>query len=694
MPAFDASSDTLQLRRVRLHGVQDGLRARLRFEAALAGFDGASLSLPCRSLLIVNHLAPTARLRLGRSGAAQGFDHAVRSALERTARNAQRPWINPAMANAEAVLFSDEAELIACLLRDWLQGSNSSRWWWPVVLEGLPMSEWWRLNLLPRGDVLPAVLAHLAAQRQAVVWLKYLSESEVIQAVEAIIAAHAMTSLSTWLSTASPISKVAQTSLTQQTDTCIPALPNNSLQNGQLAYRSLIVAIPEVQAPALTIPQRRLLALALGLQRTSAWTRSLAFVAALQVMEADYAKVDEDSGSANISAESATFGGAGVTESPNNPDTSDSMIQEAKICGSGLNDQSKAVSCSFEQLNKSSPAREDGVIGNQNKDKNLFLSLHLNSLVDVESVSILKPSVLPVVSLPNDEEVFNPLFQDDMQPDTSVGDSVLSPEFTPHLNNKPLNRFQQAIETQYGGVFYLLNVALALGFYGDFTQPRAVGIALSPWDWLALIGRAWFGRNFEQDALWWLLAELAGRSANDFPGVNFLPPDAWIVPDEWLKPWGEPKRITVYVTRDRLQICHDAGFVLIDAARIAGMAPLVQARQLCGPSEVLSAAQLVRIYKLPQQLVQPITGNPGLSRWLSWVLLYLLSRLQRALGCDTPAFLTRLLCCHTAQLTCTAMAIDVHLSLAALPIEVRIAGLDRDPGWIPAAGRSIVFHFA
>jgi hypothetical protein len=32
--------------------------------------------------------------------------------------------------------------------------------------------------------------------------------------------------------------------------------------------------------------------------------------------------------------------------------------------------------------------------------------------------------------------------------------------------------------------------------------------------------------------------------------------------------------------------------------------------------------------------------------------------------------------------------------LATLPIELRIAGLDRDPGWIPSAGRSISFHFA
>jgi len=36
----------------------------------------------------------------------------------------------------------------------------------------------------------------------------------------------------------------------------------------------------------------------------------------------------------------------------------------------------------------------------------------------------------------------------------------------------------------------------------------------------------------------------------------------------------------------------------------------------------------------------------------------------------------------------------VRLSLTELPLEIRLAGLDRDPGWIPAAGRFLAFHFS
>ena len=37
--------------------------------------------------------------------------------------------------------------------------------------------------------------------------------------------------------------------------------------------------------------------------------------------------------------------------------------------------------------------------------------------------------------------------------------------------------------------------------------------------------------------------------------------------------------------------------------------------------------------------------------------------------------------------------VDVHAPLAQLPLAVRMAGLDRDIGWLPAAGLDIRFHF-
>jgi hypothetical protein len=48
--------------------------------------------------------------------------------------------------------------------------------------------------------------------------------------------------------------------------------------------------------------------------------------------------------------------------------------------------------------------------------------------------------------------------------------------------------------------------------------------------------------------------------------------------------------------------------------------------------------------------------------------------------------------CH-ARVHTLAAHVDIHFDLADLPLQVRFAGLDRDPGWVPAAGRFIAFYF-
>ena len=162
------------------------------------------------------------------------------------------------------------------------------------------------------------------------------------------------------------------------------------------------------------------------------------------------------------------------------------------------------------------------------------------------------------------------------------------------------------VPTRFGGIFYLLNAALALELYGDFTAPRAKNLELSPWDWLALVGRAWFGAELVGDPVWEVLAELAGRAPEDEPEQDFHPPS-----EHWLQE---------------------------------------------------------HIQRLHRRLVLALGAEEGV---------------------DVPA----VVCRYNAGIEITASAVHVHLALSDLPLSVRIAGLDRDPGWIPAAGRAVAFHF-
>jgi hypothetical protein len=172
---------------------------------------------------------------------------------------------------------------------------------------------------------------------------------------------------------------------------------------------------------------------------------------------------------------------------------------------------------------------------------------------------------------------------------------------------------EPALHTRHGGLFFLLNAALALGWYGDFSQPLAPCLALSPWRWMHDCGRRSGGGAFAVDPLsaWLRRRGAAGAAAAASP----------IQPTDRLD------------AHDQLALCW----------------PLLRARLVLA---------------------------------LGWPDSTSARRAALRLVCDLPA-----------RLAPSAARVDLHFSLAALPLAVRLAGLDRDPGWIPAAGCDIRFHF-
>jgi hypothetical protein len=682
MLPFEAP-DSVQFRAVRLHGAADGLSARQRFEAALTGLAGSAFGIAPHALLIVRRMAPAVRLRLDKAAGADGFGEAVRNDLAAFAQRAMRPAKDPGASVASAVLFADEAELVSCLLADWLCGRLGERWWWPSVLRGLSAGDWCRQSVLPRGDLVPAVLSGLATRGQAVAWVTRLTEGEAMGAVAQIMASHAM----------QPVGDGWQ----QEVDKPHPATeshPPSGYRHASwsalstapvIALRQRLSAIiPEVNATVLARSQRRLLAVGLGLQRASTWTRSPEFAAALASFEMRAATPVDN----QLPAKLPIIDRAEV--SPEEP-----------YADSGLVVSLPPLSTPVEPPTDRSLEPEDHRVLEvpdieRAADRQRYPSLRRAGLPQKPPDTPISPSAPPLSCGDGPLASF--------QQSRSVGTAVVSgsPNYPsgshaipaePSIAREPFTSLAEScsVETRFGGILYLLNVALALGLYGDFTQPRAPGITLSPWDWLALIGREWFDRDFETDAVWLLLAELAGRSPRQCPGYGFEAPASWSIPAEWLAPWGKVDVVRVYATRRRLQLWHDCGFVLADTARTPGSAPLQQARELCRNKSALHHAKRLRVRQSPRQSGR--TGRRALGRWIGWITLYLQSRLARALGMDASPTVNAVVCRHSATLACTTTRLDVHLSLADLPIEIRLAGLDRDPGWIPAAGRAIAFHF-
>jgi hypothetical protein len=178
--------------------------------------------------------------------------------------------------------------------------------------------------------------------------------------------------------------------------------------------------------------------------------------------------------------------------------------------------------------------------------------------------------------------------------------------------------------TDFGGLFYLINVALALDLYGDFTQPLRPGIGLSPWDLLALAGIRLLSGALAQDPLWPALAELAGRSTDEPPGHNVPAPPDWPVPN---------------------------------ALKAGPIAP------------------------------------PSLASWIDQFWLVVQGRLREVIPTVRAESLLEWLFLQRARVGIAPTQVHVFYDLARHPIEIRWAGLDRDPGWVPAAGRGLYFHY-
>jgi len=244
-----------------------------------------------------------------------------------------------------------------------------------------------------------------------------------------------------------------------------------------------------------------------------------------------------------------------------------------------------------------------------------------------------------------------------------------------------------AFQTALGGLFFLVNVGLRLGLYGDFTTPSEPGISLDLWDFVELLGRGLLDRRLldrrsRSDPVWDLLAGLSRRRGGP-PGAGFEPPVDWRTPAGWLAPFDPSGRWIWSARRGRLRVEHPEGFVVLDVRRENQGSRESIDREL-------STAGIRDVPLAPGR----VTSLPGqaLLRWVAILAGYVRARISLALGVP-PVEAADLLLRRPARILVTPTHVDVAMSLAAHPIEIRLAGLDIEPGWIPAAGRFLSFHF-
>jgi hypothetical protein len=237
------------------------------------------------------------------------------------------------------------------------------------------------------------------------------------------------------------------------------------------------------------------------------------------------------------------------------------------------------------------------------------------------------------------------------------------------------------VDTELGGIFYLLNVALALDLYGDFTAPRAPGLAVSIWRFSALVADALLAGRHKRDRVWALLADLAGPDPHPFEGTS-----EWRLDPAWLGAFPEPRTWRWSADGDRVRVRHPAGFLIGDVLRRPGQPPAEQVR------DEVERYRAVCSFRLAAARTPRFRIETPLARWIRWHATYARARLGRAL--DVSASRAGLLLLrHRARVQVSLTHVDVSFSLNHLPIAIRLSGLDRDPGWIPTADRIVSFRY-
>ncbi len=618
--------------RVRAAGL-DPLTTQQRVTGLLSAVSLQPTELSASAILIVRQLRDprpgTLHLQYRDVRPPPAWEQALQSEIDRLAREAARPITGAVPANAQAVIFADRAEWLACLAANWLDGALTTHWWWrqlarQLVVPRAAISIW-----LEMPEYIPGALAHLSARSQSVPFIRALTSAEIQPMIAAVVRVFGLPDLHAALHRSLIDRPIDQsTDPVQRRSLAKTDSFKNVAEMPEPIPAPWHSTVPEAAWLALSPAQQALLGVSLMLERAPAIARSAAFA-----RQADRWLTTQVTG--HTAAELAQPARESPVVTVEHPPAVQRIARETRPV--------EEVTAARESYEPTSPQAE---------------------------AQATQRSVMN-----REEEPLQPSINLELSAHQTLAHSPSENDESP-----------EEIATHFGSLFYLINVGLVLNLYADFSQSLAPGIDLPIWDFVALIGQRLLGDALTIDPVWALLARLAQRAADEPPGQHFTAPVEWRMPIAWLAAFSEREGWSWSAADNRLRVFHPAGFVVIDVERT----PDDVSEQL--QAEVQSCADLSGLLVERPRSDRAATTD-RLERWLNWLMPYLQRRLCLALGVADPRDLPRFFE-HSGRINLTTTRLDVTLSLDDLPIEIRLAGLDRDPGWVPAAGRYVAFHFA
>jgi len=703
-----ASDTTTRVGHLRVGGGgPDTPARRLRLAARVGGADLRPPGLPVSAVLIVRRLVVA-----GPQAGAQ-WERAAQAAVAQAAVRASRPQAGHLEGAAEAVLFRDEGELLACLALDIRAGALWERWWWHSYLragsgrsltldgalsEGLPVLPA-ALHYLSSWGVVGAVVAALAPET-CVLLLARLAQRYDAPALAAPLRR-------AWLS-----AELATQEEAGPTDNQTPLIPPPEAGPSPAPPWAQLLgvgAVPGFLAPA----QGALLGVALAVHVRPAAVRGASFARAFARWWAVAAALTSSQASPPLATPVAPLASgspptlaAPVSAAASDAATVTPLVRLAPGKAPETTVAQPAGSPELSRVSPSLPGAQPPVTARR---------------ADPDT---LAPTDLPAearaVAVRGDHMLDDPPTAPSASAPPTAADNAAPPRTAaPVANGSSWPELEGGLRTELGGVLFLINLMAHL----DLPErlPPGPGLSCGPWGALELLARGLLAdaSAWEGDPLWAALAVLEGRAPGDPPShpTSWLRPASalrrraylgrsagWhshpfaararILPAEWFEQL-EGDAPLCWRRRGRwLQLWSENGLWLYD-----GPAPFSGAQAAL--AACLGAAAVAERHvrhddsgpgRAPAD--DHSWAGPGQRRWLDLVMPFARLRLGRALGLDDPrAQLDAALLLRPARLHISATHIDLVMSLDTVSLEVRRAGLDRDPGWLSDFGRVIKFYF-
>jgi hypothetical protein len=608
---------TLEIGSLRLYtqsGAPDALASRRAVERLLAIADLHPPGLPPSAVLVVRKLSDPLPGKLAKSPGAAQFNQAwerqARRQLAECCRHAARPALGAVPARAGAVLFLDESELLACLLRDLLQGAVFRRWWWQGVLRngfgGRALSAQEEVveavvrSLERKAHLVPAVLSRLDDWSLAEETGRLLSEEQARRIFGAVL----------WAYDLQPGPQAGEAMATQ-----FPPLPP-------------VVFSPPRWA-ALGRDRAALIGLCLDLYDRPRSVRSASYLGKLS----SWLQVDRRPPLVHrLPARGNSPPEAQAARLPEQPGEAEDWLGSS--FGSALAERSQA-------LPRSPTAQPSAAAGQAGQ----LQTAHTDQPANASARPPRTPHLVPAEGPPGPGKFAGQQSVGDPADDQAAAAGELN------LPAEPGGWMTGGLTTRLGGILYLINLLTFLDLPDCFETGWRLSSMVGPWGLVEALARALPGERFsklEDDPLWTALAQLDGRQPGERPGYRM--------------PRSRPRRWPAFALPERwLQDLPD------EAARLS---------------------------RPPRRKIHGYrTASPWLDRWLALALPFITHRLCLALRLPEEETLLEALLLVPGHLYLSSSHIDLVAPVEAISLPVRLAGLDRDPGWLPEFGRVVYFHF-